>query len=534
MNAAPGAPIEPFALAGFTGEAAVSVLGALHTKVLHDPLRVAQAGQILRPSMSRLTSRVELEGVGPVLLKVHRTRGSAERWLSRIRTSRAAQEFAAARFLAAAGLPVASPLAYGERRRAGALEDSFFMAAFLPDVQPLHDVLAMQPSDRRLALLARVAALVRAMHEAGFDHRDLHAGNILAGRGPGDHCPLWLTDLHRSRMGGTVSLAACRDAVARLLHSLQLLITPAERLHLLDAYQAGAERCELPTNEVLATMRALERRRRASRGKRCFRESTEYTLEVGAGRGARSRTLSLARLDSVLAAHDLASRPGAAGFVKASRKGIVTRHGDLVVKERRPTSTLARWRDRLAPGRHAAGYRHAHMLGVLGVDTARPLAFLQRGGRTFSVFEDLSKLPRLDTLARSLYGGPDRLRQIALREASAAWLGSLHRGGVYHGDLKGVNVLVEQGPRVVGFRLIDTDHCRFFPYPQSVDRRRCVKNLAQLAASIPVAVSRTERLRWYRRYLQYAPPAMQAVRAVARAVAAALARKIVVVDEPIE
>jgi len=534
MSAGSAAEAQAFDLAGFRGEVVPELESVLHTQVLHDPMAVAQAGESLRPSMSRLTSRVVLPDYGTVLLKVHRIRSSTERMQSLVRRSRAHQEYRAARFLDAAGLPVAQPLAYGEQRRGGMLHASFFIAAFLPNVRPVHEVLPVQPADKRRALLGRLSVLIRAMHDAGFDHRDLHSGNVLAGPGPGDACALYLTDLHRSRMGASVPRAARLASMARWLHSLQAVLTPEEWMVVLDRYQTDGGRCELPTADVMDAVRKLERRRRASRGKRCFKESTVYTRDVGAGRGARRRDLSLERLEAVLRAHDREAQPGRPGLAKAGRKGVVTRHGDIVVKERRAASAFGRLRDRLAPQRHAAGYRHAHMLGVLGVGTAKPLAFVQRDGRTFTLFEDLSKLPRLDHLARELYAGSDRRRQVALREASALWLGALHAGGVYHGDLKGVNVLVEEGPRVVGFRVIDTDHCRFFPYPKPVDARRCVKNLAQLAASIPVSVTRSERLRWYRLYRHVAPAPMKDTRAVASEVAAALAQKIVVLDEPIE
>ncbi len=521
-------------MGGFRGEAVASILSALHTQLLPDPMAVAQAGEPLRPSMSRLTSRVSLGGFGAVLLKVHRMRSGGERALSVVRKSRAHQEFRAARFLNAAGVPVAEPLAYAERRARGVLVESFFVATFLEGVRPVHDVLLVQPADKRRSLVGRLAELIRTMHDAGFDHQDLHSGNILVGPGPGDVCPIYVTDLHRSALGGRVSDGARLRAIARWLHSLQHHISGEEWIHTLDCYQSQAAACPLPMARVVASVRALERRRRASRGKRCFKESTVYTLDVGAGHGARRRDLPLTRLESVLLAHDRERHPGRAGLAKENRKGVVTRHGDIIVKERRAASALGRVRDRLLPTRHAAGYVNAHMLGVLGVGTAKPLAWLHRDGRVFSLYEDLSKLPRLDHLTRQLFAATDRRRQVALRDACADWLGSLHAGGVYHGDLKAVNVLVEEGPRVVGFRLIDTDHCHFASYPQPVERRRCVKNLAQLAASIPVSVTRTERLRFFRRYARLAPSTMQDVRSVAPAVAAIMADRILVVDEPIE
>jgi tRNA A-37 threonylcarbamoyl transferase component Bud32 len=531
VSAAPSRPTagRPFALAGYRGLALPAVEEALRRDVLPDPMACARGGEPLRPSVSRLTSRVRLAGAGAVLLKVHRVRSLGEALRSLLRPGRARCEWDAARYLAAAGVPVAEALAVGEARRAGLLRSSFFAARFVPGLRPAHEALPARPPEEREVLLARLAALLRGLHDRGFDHRDLHAGNVLVGDGEAAAARLLVTDLHRSRLGAPVSGRARRRALARWLHSLQGVLDPGDRLRWLAGYLLDADLAVAQAPEIEARMARLERVRLRSRGKRCLRESTVYTLDVGRGRGARRRDLERARLEALLAAHDEEARPGRPGFAKQSRKGVVTRHGDAVVKERRPTSPWARLRDRLRPGRHAAGYRNAHRLLVRGVGTARPLAWIRRGGRVFTLYEDLSALPRLDHRARDLYRGASRAAQVRLRDACAEWLGRLHREGVYHGDLKGVNVLVEEGD--AGFRLIDTDACRFFAGP--VDLRRRVKNLAQLAASIPRAVTRTERLRWYRRYAD-AAALDDDPRAVARAVAAALRAKIVVVDEPIE
>lgn len=266
-------------------------------------------------------------------------------------------------------------------------------------------------------------------------------------------------------------------------------------------------------------------------GRACLQENETFTNDVGAGTGARRRDLPLARLEALLAAHDEALARGDERVAKRARKADVTRHGDAVVKESVPFGLLGRLKDRLAPRRHAAGYRNAWRLETLGVATARPLAWLRRRGRVFAVYEDLSRLERIDLLARGLYAGGPRAEQGRLRVASADWLGDLHARGIYHGDLKGANVLVRTDEGRPAFPLIDTDRVRFFSAP--VDARRRVKNLAQLAASVPRSVTRPERLRWYRRYAR-AAPFPWSERAVARAVGAAVARKVAVVDDPIE
>lgn len=299
---------------------------------------------------------------------------------------------------------------------------------------------------------------------------------------------------------------------------------------------ARGDRERLRATFVAVERRAarLERVRRRSRGRRCFRESTVYTRDVGEGRGWRRRDLDVRRIEDALRAHRASREPGEHGFVKRSRKGIVTRHGDLVVKESLVVGWGGRLKDRLAPARHRAGFDHARALVAAGVATARPLAWVRRGGRDFTLYEDLSTLPRLDHLAFDRYApGAPRAGQVRLRDAAADWLGRLHAQGIYHGDLKGCNVLVrEEGRDAPAFPLIDVDRVLFFGRP--VDDRRRAKNLAQLAASIPVAVTRSERLRFYRRYAAALGGSSVPEARMAAAVARALAPRTRVVDRPIE
>ncbi len=522
-----------FAWAGYRGEVLRGAERAVHVQLLPDPMARAREGRVLRTAVSRQTSRVVWDGVGAVLLKVHATRSYRERLLSLVRRGRARAEWEAARYLDAAGVPVPEPLAVGAQRKRGLLRTSFYAARFLEGMHDADAALRAQPPGKRALLHERLAVLIRRMHALGFDHRDLHAGNVLVGPGPGEACRIVLTDLHRSTFGGTVRARARRRAVAQWLHSLREDVDAAGRRVWLAAYLGPEEAGDLDRwqADVEARMARRERVRRRSRGKRCLLESTVYTRDVGPGWGARRRDLSLARLGEILVAHGAASAPGRPGFLKRSRKGVVTRVGGVVVKERRDERWWHRLRDAVLPRRHAAGYVNAHRLGVLGVDTAKPLAHVRRGGRAYTLYEDLGDLPRLDLAAREAYAGSDREAQVRLREASATWLGGLHREGIYHGDLKGVNVLVGRAGDTLTFHLIDTDRCRFFE--RVVDPRRRIKNLSQLAASIGRGVSRTERWRWFRDYVRSARvPALE--RETARAVARQLARKILVVDEPIE
>jgi hypothetical protein len=271
-----------------------------------------------------------------------------------------------------------------------------------------------------------------------------------------------------------------------------------------------------------------------------LRKYDRYALEDGPhfvrertlGRGVLRRHVDAAAVANALVEHDRALAARDAHVLKDGRKSAVTRHLGFVVKEARATGTWARVKRWLAPGRLAAGHVNAHRLEVRGVDTARSCAFLRRpDGRVFTVYEDLGRFPRLDHRAAALWRGGSREHQVALRDASARWLADLHRTGVYHGDVKGVNLLVGGTPDAPRVFVVDTDRCRFLGRPVSPRRRR--KNLAQLAASIERVVTRTERLRWWQTYAARAGFGDD-LRVTAPRVAALVARKLVVVDAPIE
>lgn len=522
-------------LAGYRVRYMPAVERPLLTTLLPDPERAARAGTVLRESNYRVTARVSLDSVGGALVKVHHGGGIFDRVLSLVRPGKARAEWDATRLLHAMSLPVAAPMAIGERRLGGS---SFFAARFIEGMVSFRDALRAQPRAKARELLARSAHLIRALHDRGFDHRDLHAGNILAGPGPGDACKLLVIDLHRSQAGRVVRRRARVDAIARWLHSLEGDVTQGGRMRWLRTYLEDDTRAAVRElfRAVEAQIDRLERVRRRSRGKRCLKESTVFTRDVGRGlRGARRRELDEARLVRALREHDDALAADDKRVAKRARKGVVTRHGDLVVKEAVAADWFGRVRDKVAPTRHRAAYVHAHRLGVVGVQTATPLAYVRRNGRSYSLFEDLSKLERLDHLARRLFRLSTRADRRRLLNDSADWLARIHRLGVYHGDVKGVNVLVDTRQRRWLFHLIDTDHCRFFDHP--VDLRRRVKNLAQLGASIPVVVSKTDRLRWFRRYAtgwEHEGSQREFERHVAHGVAEQLAQKILVVDEPIE
>lgn len=109
------------------------------------------------------------------------------------------------------GLPVPTPVAAAVTRH-GLTYEAALITVRIPGARALADLLTQgQAND---ALLKRAGATIRRFHDAGLDHVDLNARNLLVD----ENSQVWLIDLDRCRLRGE---GAWREAnLARLERSL--------------------------------------------------------------------------------------------------------------------------------------------------------------------------------------------------------------------------------------------------------------------------------------------------------------------------
>lgn len=530
-----GLAVERARAQGWRLEGDEAVLEALAVHVLGDPAAALAQGRLLRRTAQRTVARVDLPGVGALLVKQERESGVEDTLRRLLRPSRARSEWEAAHWLQSRGLPVPAPRALAEQGGGLGVRTTLYACGFVEGSQPLLAWLAEAGPQEAAQVLEWAGALVRRMHDAGFDHRDLHAGNVLVA--PGTPPGLLLIDLHRSRIASP-STRARHAALGRLLAFARtpVLAEPAVAGALLQGYAGAAGAVPALASAVRQGAEALRRARVAKHDREALCEGPWYTRMPAPWQGVHDRAFPAEQVAARVEDHDRLLASGGEGVLKDRPKSAVTRHGDVVVKETRVRGLRGLLKRGLVPWRLVAGHVHAHRLGLRGVATARSRACVRRDGRIFTLYDDLSALPRLDDEVRRLYApGATRAPQVRLREASAAWLAGLHARGIYHGDVKSLHVLVDgtregaAGP--LRFVLIDTDRVRFLC--GLVGRRRRLKNLAQLDASIPVCVTRSERLRWWRAYAA-ALGAGDSTRAMSNALDRLLARKVRVVHDPLE
>ncbi len=550
----PGLPEVRFRRDGFRFRADARFDAAALEELLADldGLPHREGVRLVKRNNVRTVLHVPLSG-GAVYFKRYHVRGLAERLKYLLVPSRPVAEWRAARAMRAAGLPAVRALLMGEKRLLGILRDGCLATAAVEEALDLVPYIhrhfpGSSGEARRRHLLRLLARNVRLLHDRGFVHGDLHSGNLLVTGPPGDP-RLHFIDLHTVRRRRRVGRRARFGNLAKLLHSLTSGTTDGDRLDLLRAYEGeepgglGPPEAVLP--RLVRRVARLERRRVVSRTKRCLRRSGDYDharmgpFLVRFRRGILPGAVLLAVGD-----HLLSAAGGGPEVLKDSRRSALSRQvlaapegwGRVVVKETRCRGAADLLKNAVRRPRALAAWVHGCGLSVRRVRAARPLACVLEGRwprirRGFLLMEDLSGRERLDLHVLSRWAGnlspAERAEKVRFVRACGRWVGDLHRRGVYHGDLKAVNVYVGEDGR---FTLVDYDRVRF---GRRVGFRRRVKNLAQLAASIPVCITRTDRLRFFRAYAGD-PETARRLAAFNRGVERACRRKIVVRMEPIE
>ena len=177
----------------------------------------------------------------------------------------------------------------------------------------------------------------------------------------------------------------------------------------------------------------------------------------------------------------------------------------------------------------AAAWQAAAALGARGFATPEPLAAIdvRRGGllrKSFFITREVAGAVTADRFWQMILQEPASRRGPG-RRAVAHALGDLFRGlhaaGVYHNDLKDVNVLVEGPAETMRCVLLDLERVRIM---RRLGHRRRVKNLMQLARTLGPQASASDRLRFLAAYLGDAAGRDER-RAWVRAVGRAAARK---------
>jgi tRNA A-37 threonylcarbamoyl transferase component Bud32 len=207
-------PATPLDITGFVGETAA---GSPPPGLL-DP---AHATRTLHWGRNYLWV-ADWPGVGAVVVKQFRHEALRARLSRRFRGSKARKSFAIARGLAAAGIATPEPLLWADSTSPRG--PSWYICRLVDGVEARYPFRALNagtlaedfPELPAAELLAAAARTARALHEAGFWHRDLSTGNLLLHRDQDGALVASLVDLNRCRNLTRLSLSQRLRDLARL------------------------------------------------------------------------------------------------------------------------------------------------------------------------------------------------------------------------------------------------------------------------------------------------------------------------------
>lgn len=483
------------------------VFDSLPVDFFDDPISSAQSmgGKVVKESMWRWAVIFRLPNGMMFFLKRDKAKGWPEYAKYLLLPSKGQKEFLIASQLERTGLKVPKPLGWVERVRRGLVRESYYLSEAIGAGVSFIDEVAKAKEPRSIGELAKA---VRSFQDAGLFHQDLHGGNFLW---EGDS--LFLTDLHSTKIMGSVSMGRRLWNLAHLFHSLRTTWGESEQLQFLDRYFDGIEggkKREILFERIYPSMDRLLRKQWRSRTKRCLKESGEFTVQKErVARYFRRRDFSMDRLKKILERHQDLVRERPSCLVKNSpevRVSLLEDEGERIsLKQFCYPRFGGRVKEYFRRSKGLKAWVAANGLRARGIPTLKPLAFVERKNwmewrESFLFMEAPAGDLEMDRYILNGFAGLKRKRFFI--KTFARWLDGLHRTSVYHKDMKTCNILVSEKDETWDFHLLDFEDIRM---DEKVNRKRLFRNFLQLNTSTPRIITRVDRFRFFKEYLRLSP-----------------------------
>jgi hypothetical protein len=480
------------------------VLDSLAVDFFKDPISSVRRmeGEVVKESTWRWAAIFRLPNGMRVFLKRDKAKGWPEYVKYLLLPSKGQKEFLIASQLEKKKVKVPKPLGWMERIRRGLVRESYYLSEATGTGVSFIDEVAKAEEPRSIMELAMT---VRAFQDAGLFHQDLHGGNFVW-----DGDSLFLTDLHRTKIVGTLSLKRRLWNLAHLFHSLRKMWGETEQLQFLDRYfdgmSGGHEKREILFERIYPSMDRLLRRQWRSRTKRCLKESGEYAVQKERGlRYFHRRDFSLDRLKKMLDEHRDLVRERPSCLVKNSPEVNVSilkdEGGRISLKQFCYPHFWGRVKEYFRRSKGLKAWVAANGLRARSIPMLKPLALVERKDSTglresFLFMEAPASDLEMDRYV--LKGFEDLKKKRFFVKAFARWLGGLHRMSVYHKDMKTCNILVSEKGETWDFHLLDFEDIRL---DEKVNRKKLFRNFLQLNTSTPRVMTKVDRFRFFREYL---------------------------------
>ena len=484
------------------------ILDLLPNPFFEDPISFIQKmeGEVIKESKLRFAAIFTLPNGRRIFFKRDITKGWLESFKYVLLPTKARKEWIVAYSLQKRDLNIPQPLGWMEKVRWGLVKESYYLSEVIGSgVSLIEDAAVLRES----LWTNELAKTVRKIHNAGLFHKDLHAGNFLW-----NGQSLFLTDLHRAKIVRTLSLNQQLWNLSQLFHSLRPIWEEGDHLRFIETYLEEnpfylQKKGEL-TQKVHSLMDRLRKRQWRSRTKRCLRESTEFSILKDRGiHYYYRRDFPLDRLGKVIEEHLRIARERPLTLVKQSPEVLISILNDgrnrICVKQFRYPLFLNSFKEHFRRSKGLKAWVAGNGLIMRGIPTLRPMALMENRNwlglrESFFLIEASETDQELDRYI--LKGFEDFKEKRLFIKAFAQWFAHFHKMGIYHRDMKTCNILVSKSGENCNFHLLDLEDLLL---DERVDEMRLFRNFLQLNTSTPKIITKADRFRFFKEYLNLNP-----------------------------
>ena len=491
----------------FKGWVREDLFHLLPSAFFKDPVSMVHemGGNLIKESKLRWAGILTLTKGGRIFVKRDRTKG----WLESLKylffPSKGRKEWLNANQLRERNLSIPNPLGWMEKTHLGFVKESYYLSEAIGSGISIID--SVQSGEK--VAVDTLAKEVKAFHDSGLFHKDLHAGNLLWN---GES--FFLTDLHRAKILRSLSSHHRLWNLSQLFHSLRSQWGRGDQMRFIETYFEGKpvdlQRKEAHLQKILFLMDRLQKRQWKSRTKRCLKESTEFSVKKEKGVTTyHRRDFSVGRSKKMIKEHLSLVKERPSTLVKSSSKIAVSllKNGEkrICVKQFRYPCFQGRFKERFRRSKGLKSWIAGNGLRIRGILVPEALAFVEiRDG--LGLKESFFLMGTSDSgqeMDRYILKGFKNLQEKRLFiKAFAQWFSHFHKLNLYHKDMKTCNILVSKSGGAWDFHLLDLEDVRL---DEKVGEKRLFKNLLQLNTSIPKTITRTDRLRFFKEYIQHQP-----------------------------
>ena len=382
-----------------------------------------------------------------------------------IRPSRAKQAFNAMLMLAGNGFGVPAIITMGERRFGFFSTKSFLVTAGVEDSKSVYQYISN--SARTKEQLRSKRELIRAfgrtigkMHAKGISHGDLRLGNVLAKQEKG-RWRFFFLDNERTKKLHRLPVGHQLKNLVQMNMKLPDTLTNTDRMRFFKEYwveNGGSkkEKTALIKKVLRKTNQRLSKKRRVGRElRKCLRKNARY-LRIKANKHIavfdRAFCQEAKPFDFIEQIDALMDK---GQILKNGNTSYVSRlmwNGkDVVVKRYNHKGFIHSLRHTIKKSRARRGWLHGHRLGVLGIPTPKPSAYIEQRKKKL-IWK--SYLVTEYVKGQNFYyflrddKTTDQRRSNAIQQVEDL-LDKLGKYRISHGDLKHTNILITENGTVL-------------------------------------------------------------------------------------